>query len=334
MIEHYRLMAAARSLTALLVGVDDENQVLAITLDSLRGALPDQALAVCSSGPLGDSRAASGDFDDQAPGAVSFPFGSTRGGNGCIALRSDRQVSILTISFIENIALIVSANLARIEAVKQLAAAVRDRELLYRELRHRSRNSLQLILNMVPLLLSPLSGLNPSARDDVEKRVNALIALYALLDRADAAGRVRVADYFSKLVAMLRSLTLEDLCLISAGIDVEGTQEISQERATGIALILHELVINSLKHAGSRRVAINFSLRLDLDHLVLSYSDGPAPESSAADGTPAYSGSVQSGTMPDSGGGIGIIDALLARAGGERRRPVAPLHFFEAFFPL
>jgi two-component sensor histidine kinase len=334
MIEHYRLMAAARSLAALLVGADDENQVLAITLDALRGALPGQTLAVCSSGPLGDSRAASGDFDDQAPGAVSFPFGSSRGGNGCIALRSDRQVSILTISFIENIALIVSANLARIEAVKQLAAAVRDRELLHRELRHRSRNSLQLILNMVPLLLSPLSGLNPSARDDVEKRINALIALYALLDRADAAGRVRVAEYFSNLVTMLRSLTLEDQGLISAGIDVDGKREISQERATGIALILHELVINSIKHAGRRRVAMNFSLHLDRDRLVLGYSDAPAPERSAADEQPAFYGSAQPPAPANADGGIGIIEALLARAGGERRRTDAPLHSFEARFPL
>ena len=132
-------------------------------------------------------------------------------------------------------------------------------------------------------------------------------------------------SYFTHLTDMLRSMAVKGIGTLRSEYAVDRKTNLSRERATTIGLIVHELVVNSVKHAQGAPLGMRLRLEDRGTDLVLTYRDR-LKQSWVAERAPEYKGS--------SGLGLGIIEGLLARAGGSRLDPGDSIHFFEACFPL
>lgn len=178
---------------------------------------------------------------------------------------------------------------------EQLEGVNRSKELLFRELQHRIKNSFMMINGLFMLEMEKHEGTPPHAVLDVmQKRVNAISFLYTMLQSGESATRVSLNTYIRKLVeALLEGTTFEHRSL---NIDLKlESMEVHSRLVVPIGLILNEAVTNCLKHAfpDNRSGTITISLRRqDPDHIRLEVVDdgvglpgGHTPEQSSGMGT-------------------------------------------------
>ena len=131
------------------------------------------------------------------------------------------------------------------EAAASATLALTQEQVLLEELRHRSKNDLQIILTM--LIAQKRRLVDEQARrslDDVMDRVAAISMAHDQLAPGRGAGRVELADYLQALCGNLGKRR-EDVRF-----EVNLTRaQIPQEHAVPLGLILNELVTNALKYA-------------------------------------------------------------------------------------
>ncbi len=158
---------------------------------------------------------------------------------------------------------------ARNEQLEQ--AAERNRFLL-REIHHRVKNNLQAVLALVRLQALPAE-----ARDDMSRRISAMIAVHEQIYQTDQFEQVEVAPYATKLITD-----------IASGYDVPVHLDldlqpltVDREQALPIGMIINEVVSNSFKYAfaGRSQGKLGVALREEDQNLHLTIrDDGPGIE--------------------------------------------------------
>ncbi|AXV17112.1 hypothetical protein CYG48_16290 [Neorhizobium sp. SOG26] len=142
---------------------------------------------------------------------------------------------------------------ARNEALEE--ALERNRFLL-REIHHRVKNNLQAVLALIRLQPMPVE-----AREDMSRRVAAMIAVHEQIYRTDQFERVEVAPYAERLVREIASsydlpvaieLKLEPLT-------------VDREQALPLGMIINEVVSNAFKYAFAGRTDGRLGVELHQD---------------------------------------------------------------------
>lgn len=185
------------------------------------------------------------------------------------------------------------------EAVLQ--EALRERELLLRELQHRVKNNMQMLAGMLLGAAREASSTEAQlALRDAANRFSAVSAVQQLLygsGRLDAIGSTALVD---SLVASLAGMTRAPVHTSTHADPVE----LPIEQASPIALVLNELLVNALKYgvpaAGNQQIHVEF--RHDAGHVAMVVQDnGPGVAESAASRRAS---------------GLGLVRALLRQLGG------------------
>jgi two-component sensor histidine kinase len=167
-----------------------------------------------------------------------------------------------------------------------LRRALAERELLLKEVNHRVKNSLQLVLSM--LSLQGHAFKEPQTRELFTKaiaRVTAIAAIHERLYQDADPLTVEMHTYLTGLCAeLVRASGMEDNAQATLQIEVE-QMRLPTEHGVAVALVVNELVMNALKHAqpSSGAAAINVRLiRHGAGQVRLTVADnGAAPEQSA-----------------------------------------------------
>ena len=161
------------------------------------------------------------------------------------------------------------------ERTAQLEDALREKEVLLREVHHRVKNNLQVISSLLNLQLSsePAESTRRGLRES-QNRILSMALVHQLLYRSKDFPRIDVGDYLRDLVAQV-------VGAYNVGPE-RGTTEVTAptvpldlDRAIPCGLIVNELVANALEHAfppprtGSVRVRLEEHER----HLELTIAD-------------------------------------------------------------
>lgn len=192
---------------------------------------------------------------------------------------------------------------AVVARTRELAGALQDQKLLLAELHHRTKNNLQLVSSM---LMFEEGGVgDPTLASDIQsarRRIHALgrvhDLLYAKADVSDVDVTSFIADYLDAVVLMVDSL----------GVDIrhhlEANVRVRTDLAIRVGLMLNEIVVNSVEHAGGfgAGTTIDITLRSqDNDLILIVNHDGPG-----------ISGNVDERM----GLGIQIVESMASRLGG------------------
>jgi two-component sensor histidine kinase len=350
MIDFLRFVRAERDLAARLITVTRERDAIGATADSLLELVPRGGVAVSSEadgapwfeirGPgaeaalkrLRDAEPVSG------PGihcyAAAVPVQHGAGGALVVLAESDKTGDLSLDCSVGRIALLLAGALNRIRSPVAGAEERADRELLVRELRHRTRNSLQMIKSTVSFLIrNSLDGVSARYLETLDERLCALVSVHEMLSWTGSSGEVSAEAYFNRLAQELRRLAPPDAGFLVADYAAEDDVSLPIDRAATIGLIVNELVTNSVKHASREPAAMKLRVDFRNGSLVLEYSDSPG-----ADRTPAAGAEAAAAERPPrySAGGMGLelIDALVLRARGERVDSGGAPHRFVARFPV
>ena len=132
-------------------------------------------------------------------------------------------------------------------AEEKIKASLEEKELLLRELHHRVKNNLQIILSLINLQSNGIKD-----QDDLEifresqSRVKSLAIIHEKLYQSTDFASINFQDYIQSLVRYLLSYYSADF--IKVEINVENDIILNMDTAVPCGLIINELVTNSIKH--------------------------------------------------------------------------------------
>jgi len=134
------------------------------------------------------------------------------------------------------------------ERTSSLTEALKQREMLFKELNHRVKNNLQLISSFIRLQGSKTE--DTKIREGFEaclSRIRSIGVVHELLYRTDDVTVVDFAEYIRLLCSHL-SDALGDDDAVAIRVDAESAA-LPVDSAIPLALIVNELIANALKHA-------------------------------------------------------------------------------------
>jgi PAS domain S-box-containing protein len=149
------------------------------------------------------------------------------------------------------------------QAEQKINASLREKEVMLREIHHRVKNNLAVIISLLSLQ-SEYARTRPgyNAFEELQERIRSMALAHEFLYQSENLADLRIGDYIEGLVShLVRSMA-------DVGTEVELKREIEQvsfnlDTAIPLGFLLTELISNCLKHAFPKRSRgeIRLSLR-------------------------------------------------------------------------
>jgi two-component sensor histidine kinase len=162
------------------------------------------------------------------------------------------------------------------EAYSQVELSLAEKEVLLREVHHRVKNSLQIVLSIISL--EAHRAINPevqNAYDGIRDRIRAISLVHDRLYGLESEQRMDLCDYLRELISHLGESFGENPVLF----DINGLPVLlPMDFCLDIGLVVTELVINSYRHGQRDGTTGVVRVRLDFDGQVLRLEvadDGP-----------------------------------------------------------
>jgi PAS domain S-box-containing protein len=177
-------------------------------------------------------------------------------------------------------------------AEEQIAASLREKEILLKELHHRVKNNLQVISSLLSLQSRTIEdGPTRELFDASRGRVKSMALIHEQLYRSHDLATVDFGEYVRSLAGNLFRSYAGSPDAVALTLDVEDVS-LTVDTALPCGLIINELITNSLKHAfpRGRKGEIRVGLRAEADQTYeLSISDDGIglPADSDAAGAPS-----------------------------------------------
>ncbi|MCG8479795.1 MAG: sensor histidine kinase [Spirochaetales bacterium] len=192
-------------------------------------------------------------------------------------------IRILILFFFISFGLVTTHRLQREYTVSQnLKRALRDKEILLREVHHRVKNNLSVILGLIKLEIDAASS-EASVLEELYGRVNSIALIHNYLYRGEHLDVVELDRYISELTDEIMGLYISDERTIAVEKKLDAVT-VSLDTAVPCGLILCELIQNACKHAfvGRGGGTLSISLRrLDRDFEIEVSDDGRGVDADA-----------------------------------------------------
>lgn len=220
--------------------------------------------------------------------------------------KDDPPFAAEDIDFLQTFAALIGAAVLRQRDADRIAGLLHEKDVLLRELQHRIKNDLQVIVSMIDLQSRRSSS--DEVRDElaaVSGRIDSLRLVHEHLYRSETLDRIDLGEY-------LRTLAVDRFRM--HGLDPEGpirlvaevkALPVDRDLAMPLGLIANEFITNSFKYAFVGRAGV---LRLTLKRLnerearvTLADEGGPPAEPTAA----------------SAGTGLRLIELLAQQIGAE-----------------
>ncbi len=131
------------------------------------------------------------------------------------------------------------------EKTKDLKEALDEKGLLLKELHHRVKNNMQMIISLIRLQADEISDKKIlDIFTTIQNRINAMSHLHELLYKQDNISHINAYEYFDKMIDELKDSYENENIKIVLDIGCE----LKMEQAIYCGLILNELVTNSFKY--------------------------------------------------------------------------------------
>ncbi len=137
----------------------------------------------------------------------------------------------------------------RKQADEQIKASLEEKEVMLREIHHRVKNNMQIILSL--LRIQSRTVRDRQTREmfkQSQNRIRSMALIHEALYKSSDLANIDFTDYISRMTTHLLSIYREDLGEVKIKQEAEGIF-LDINRAIPCGLLISELVSNSLKHA-------------------------------------------------------------------------------------
>jgi two-component sensor histidine kinase/Flp pilus assembly protein TadD len=222
-------------------------------------------------------------------------------------------VSIITIILISALAIALILLILRQKRINTklneqksiIEANNREKELLVREIHHRVKNNLQIIMSLVRIEKRSMDKNDPSkALDNIVQRIDAMSSVHEYLHQQTDMQRIDLGQYLKTLIDnQLSSLGLQETIKFESQFSIEN---VHADNAVLYGQLLSELIMNSAKHAFSdgEQGIISIQVLDQGEYISLVYKDNGMNE---------FLNNVSSGTSF----GQNLIQSIIKKMNGE-----------------
>lgn len=159
---------------------------------------------------------------------------------------------------------------------ERLLAALKEKETLLRELHHRTKNNMQVIMGLISLQMASVSDKQSvNLLNDIQNRIMSMALVHEKLFRSGDLSRVNLEDYIRDLAGAILSGYQLDENEIGRIIEIDD-MESSIDTIIPIGLIINELITNTVKYAfpgrGKREIRISAHF-CGKDEIEITYGD-------------------------------------------------------------
>jgi PAS domain S-box-containing protein len=164
------------------------------------------------------------------------------------------------------------------KAEEQIKRNLKEKEILLRELYHRTKNNMQVISAFMHLRIRHIQ--DESVKEifqDLETKISSMALVHKSLYESEDLSKINLKDYYHSLIELIREtyeMPEKKIDILLTGDDTPVLIDV----AMPLGLILNELVTNSLKHAFSDRTEGRIDIHIEAGEstITLLYSDnGP-----------------------------------------------------------
>lgn len=159
-------------------------------------------------------------------------------------------------------------------ALENASRSLAEKEALLKEVHHRVRNNLQIVMGLLNFHARHITDRNAlSVLDLAQNRIQSIASIHEILYRSESFAAVQLAPYARRLVSnVIRLYGIEDR--LEAGV-LGANPSLELERAVPFGLLLNELISNACKHAfpHGERGKLTITLREANEQIVLQVAD-------------------------------------------------------------
>jgi two-component sensor histidine kinase len=156
------------------------------------------------------------------------------------------------------------------KATAQLNTSLENEKNLLKELHHRTKNNLQLILSLIRMQSDKLDAQSKGPCLDLERRINTIAQTQQMLYLNSDLQKIDMAEYISTLCHQLESSTLRD---INCQLHIQEGLFMPIKEAGYIGLIINEFLTNSIKYVTKEEVIVTLYFTQEKNHFRLEYRD-------------------------------------------------------------
>jgi len=178
---------------------------------------------------------------------------------------------------IETISTTIVETIMRKRAEQKLKTALKDKEMLVREIHHRTKNNLMIMASLLSLTSSDIK--DEHARQifkQIQTRTKSMALIHEKLYQSKESKQINFGDYIRYLAQDLFKSFLEDPDQVQLVMELEDLN-LDINTAIPLGLILNELLTNSMKyafpHGESGNIFIKFYKEGD-DYIMMVNDDG------------------------------------------------------------
>ncbi len=163
----------------------------------------------------------------------------------------------------------------RMQAAEQIKKDLHEKEILIRELYHRTKNNMQVICSL--LQLQALRSTDRTVKNifkEIETKIHSMALVHQKLISSNDLSHLSLKDYFNSLITLIKNsyatrnnvtfqTDMTDICVL-------------MDTAVPFGLVFHELIVNVLKHAFPHEKGGVVKVKLSLSpqkEIVLEISD-------------------------------------------------------------
>ncbi|EPR37540.1 signal transduction histidine kinase [Desulfovibrio sp. X2] len=149
----------------------------------------------------------------------------------------------------------------RKQAEQRLQDSLREKETLLKEVHHRVKNNLQIVVSLLNLQMRDLTDqtiLEPLRES--ASRVAAMALVHEQIYRSDTLSRVALDDYLGRLATQILK-TFKSATVVSLEVRIPSV-DVSLDKAIPLGLLVNEVLTNSLKHGFVGRDTGAITIRL------------------------------------------------------------------------
>jgi PAS domain S-box-containing protein len=153
----------------------------------------------------------------------------------------------------------------RIQADEQIKSSLEEKEVMLREIHHRVKNNMQIILSLLRIQSRAVE--DKKTREmfkQSQNRIRSMALIHEALYKSGDLARIDIAEYIGRMTTHLLSVYREESGDIRIKQETEGVF-LDINRAIPCGLIISELVSNSLKHAFPGKMRGKIDIRMATD---------------------------------------------------------------------
>ncbi|MBT4574840.1 MAG: hypothetical protein HOB92_00075, partial [Candidatus Cloacimonetes bacterium] len=137
----------------------------------------------------------------------------------------------------------------RKKAENRIKTALKEKEVLFKEVHHRVKNNMQIIQSLLSLQSNEIR--DPEHKKpliDSNNRIKSMALIHEILYQSDDMTVLDIHTYFNKIVKHLFNIYRDPECNVAFNLDID-TIQMGMDLSIACGLIINELVSNALKYA-------------------------------------------------------------------------------------